>query len=127
MLGAAPLLTPLLRESVARPERMPDALVARFLAPYVGAEGLDHLLALGRSVIAEDMEDVDLDQLDQPTLIVWGDQDRFVSPKLPDRLAATIPGSRLIRLPASGRLVPEEAPEALAEMILEFAGAATVA
>lgn len=123
VLGAAPLLKPLLNDSVARPERMPDGLVARYLAPYVGADGLEHLLALGRSVIAEDMQDVDLDLLEQPTLIVWGDRDRFVSPKLPDRLAATIPGSRLVRLPAVGRLVPEEAPEALAQMILEFAGA----
>jgi pimeloyl-ACP methyl ester carboxylesterase len=41
-----------------------------------------------------------------------------------DRLADTIPGSRLGRLPGTGRLVPEEAPETLANMILEFVGAA---
>ena len=39
-------------------------------------------------------------------------------------IADTIPGSRLVRLPGTGRLVPEEAPETIASMILEFVGAA---
>lgn len=124
VLGAAPLMRELLERSVADPEHMPDPLLARYLAPYVGQEGLNHLLALARSVDDEDMVEVELNQLDCPTLIVWGDQDPFVSPKLGDRLADTIPGSRLVRLPGTGRLVPEEAPETLTNMILEFVGAA---
>ena len=103
---------------------MPEPLIARYLAPYVGQEGLNHLLALARSVDDEDMAEVELGQIDCPTLIVWGDQDPFVGPKLGDRLADAIPGSRLIRLPGTGRLVPEEAPETLTNMILEFVGAA---
>ncbi len=123
ILGAAPLIGDLLRNSVARPEHMPDALVARYLAPYVGQEGLEHLYLLARSIDEEDMDDIDLTQLDLPTLIVWGDQDRFVPPKFADKLSDTIPGSRLTRLATAGRLVPEEAPDALASMILDFAGA----
>jgi pimeloyl-ACP methyl ester carboxylesterase len=123
VLGAAPLMRELLERSVADEANMPDGLIARYLAPYVGDEGLNHLLALGRSVTDEDMLDVDLRLLDCPTLIVWGDQDPFVSPKLGDTLADTIPGSRLVRLPGTGRLVPEEAPDTLANMILEFVGA----
>ena len=103
---------------------MPDRLVARYMAPYVGQDGLNHLLTLARAVDDEDMLDIELGQIDCPTLIVWGDQDRFLSPKMADRLADTIPGSRLVRLPGTGRLVPEEAPETLANMILEFVGAA---
>lgn len=124
ILGAAPLMRELLERSVANQDNMPDPLLARYLAPYVGQEGLNHLLALARSVDDEDMAEVDLTQLDCPTLIVWGDQDPFVSPKLGDRLADTIPGSRLVRLPGTGRLVPEEAPDTLTNMILEFVGAA---
>ena len=124
VLGAAPLIRELLERSVADPEHMPEALIARYLAPYVGQEGLNHLLALARSVNDEDMAEVDLGQIDCPTLIVWGDQDPFVGPKLGDRLADAIPGSRLVRLPGTGRLVPEEAPETLTNMILEFVGAA---
>jgi pimeloyl-ACP methyl ester carboxylesterase len=126
VLGAAPLLRELLERSVADGHHMPDGLVARYLAPYVGQDGLNHLLALARSVDDEDMAEVDLSQLDCPTLVVWGDQDPFVSPKLGDRIADTIPGSRLVRLPGTGRLVPEEAPDTLAGLVLEFVGAAGI-
>lgn len=122
VLGAAPLMRELLTRGVADEANMPDQLIARYLAPYVGKDGLNHLLALARAVDDEDMAEVDLAQIDRPSLIVWGDQDPFVSPKLGDRLADTIPGSRLVRLPGTGRLVPEEAPDTLGNMILEFVG-----
>ena len=78
VLGAAPLMRELLERSVADPANMPDGLVARYLAPYVGQEGLNHLLALARAVDDEDMVEVELGQIDCPSLIVWGDQDPFV-------------------------------------------------
>jgi pimeloyl-ACP methyl ester carboxylesterase len=127
VLGAAPLIRELLERSVADKSNMPEGLIARYLAPYVGQDGLNHLLTLARAVDGDDMAEVDLGQLDRPSLIIWGDQDPFVSPKLGDRLADTIPGSRLVRLPGTGRLVPEEAPETLANMVLEFVGAAGMA
>jgi pimeloyl-ACP methyl ester carboxylesterase len=124
VLGAAPLMRELLDASVADKANMPEPLVARYLAPYVGQDGLNHLLALARSIDDEDMVEVDLGQIDRPTLIIWGDQDPFASPKVGEELADTIPGSRLVRLPGTGRLVPEESPENIANMILEFVGAA---
>jgi len=120
VLGAAPLLGELLRGSVANPEHMPDPLLARYLAPYVGKEGVRHLLALARAINEEDLAEVDLGSLPQPSLIVWGDQDRWVNPRFPDKLSEAIPGCRLVRIPNVGRLVPEEAPDALANLILEF-------
>jgi len=102
---------------------MPDKLIARYLAPYVGREGLNHLLTLARAIGRDDMDEVELTQLDQPTLIIWGDQDRFIAPKLADDLADAIPGSRVARLPGAGRLVPEESPETVATLILDFIGA----
>jgi pimeloyl-ACP methyl ester carboxylesterase len=126
VMGAAPLMTELLRASVARPESMPDALIARYLAPYVGRDGLEHLLMLARSIDDDDMESIVLEALEQPALIVWGDQDRWVSQKLPERLAGVMPGARLIRIAAAARLVPEDAPAALTNIVLEFIGAASV-
>jgi len=126
VVGAAPLIRDLVERSVADKANAPEPLVARYLAPYVGEDGLNHLLTLARAVDDEDMTEVDLGQIDRPTLIVWGDQDPFVGPKLGESLADTIPGSRLVRLPGTGRLVPEEAPETLAGMILEFIGAGGV-
>lgn len=128
LLGAAPLLRELLSASVADPAHMPEKLVARYLAPYVGRDGLTHLLTLARSINGEDFDEIELSQLDQPTLVVWGDEDRFVPTEkdrkdAPARLVDEIPGSRLTRLPGVARLVPEEAPETLASLILDFIGA----
>jgi pimeloyl-ACP methyl ester carboxylesterase len=126
ILGVAPVLGEVLRRSVADPADMPDALVARYLAPFVGEEGLNHLLLLARSIDDEDMEEGELRRLPQPVLIVWGDQDPWATPKLADRLAEAIPGSRVVHLPGVGRLVPEEAPETVVSLLLEFAGAAGI-
>lgn len=128
ILGAAPLLRDLLARSVADPSRMPDKLVARYLAPYVGREGLNHLLILARSIDEEDMDEIELTQIDQPTLIVWGEKDPFIPARgrdrpAPERLAKEIPGSKIVKLPDIGRLVPEEAPDALVNLVLEFDGA----
>lgn len=125
ILGAAPLLRDLLTRSVADPARMPDKLIARYLAPYVGSEGLNHLLILARSIDAEDLDEIELTQLDQPTMILWGERDSYLpthgrEPAAPERLAQDIPGARLVRLPDVGRLVPEESPEALVKLVLEF-------
>ncbi|HYD54009.1 MAG TPA: alpha/beta hydrolase [Gemmatimonadaceae bacterium] len=124
VLGAAPLLTELLRGSVSDPSHMPDALVARYLAPYVGREGVNHLLALARAVDEEDMEGVELNTIPQPVLMVWGELDPWVEGAFADRLSDVLPDCRLVRLPGVGRLVPEEAPEALAGLMLDFVSAA---
>src|SRR5918999_2192470 len=122
ILGAAPLLRDLLEKAVADKDKMPDRLLARYLAPYVGKEGLEHLLTLARSIDEEDMEDVDLRSIAQPALIVWGEQDAWLGPKFADRLASTLPDNRLVRVPNAGRLVPEEAADTLANLILAFIG-----
>jgi len=123
MFGAAPLLRPVLTGSVADPERMPERLVARYLAPYVGGDGVSHLLALARALRPADVEELDLAAIATPTLVVWGDADRWLPAELPDRVVAAIPNSRLVRLLDVGALAPEEAPEELATLILDFIGA----
>ncbi len=120
VLGAAPLLSPVLEGSVADPAHMPPRLIARYLAPYVGKDGVSHLLVLGRSIRADDLEDLDLGRITAPTLIVWGELDGWLDPSVPDRLATAIPHSQLVRVPTSGRLVPEEEPDRLAELIIGF-------
>lgn len=120
LFGAAPLLTPILEGGVAHPEHMPPKLVARYLAPYVGKDGVTHLLALARSVRADDVEELDLAQIRAHTLIVWGEQDRWLPVDIPDRLVREIPESRLVRFPDAARLVPEEQPAELAELITSF-------
>jgi pimeloyl-ACP methyl ester carboxylesterase len=53
-----------------------------------------------------------------PTLVVWGDRDKLVDPALAPRLAAAIPGSRLLVLENVGHVAMLEAPEPTARAVL---------
>ena len=57
-------------------------------------------------------------ELRLPTLVLWGDRDRFVDPALAPRLAATIPGARLQLFEGIGHVAMLEAPEPTARAVL---------
>lgn len=118
VMGVAPLLTPLLEGSVVSPDHMPPRLVARYLAPYVGRDGVNHLLVLARSIREADIEELNLRAVRAPTLILWGDEDKWLDARLPDRLSNALPGSRIVRLPGVARLLPEEIPARVADEII---------
>jgi pimeloyl-ACP methyl ester carboxylesterase len=120
ILGASSLLTPLLEQSVADPVHMPPRLVARYLAPYVGQDGVNHLLALARAVRADDLNDIDPTTVRVPSLVVRGESDIWLDGDVAGRLAAGMPNGQLVRLPGVGRLVPEEAPDQLVGLLLDF-------
>jgi pimeloyl-ACP methyl ester carboxylesterase len=121
VLGAAPLIEAVLKKSVSDPEKhMQTKLVARYLAPFVGKDGTNHLLALASSISAEDLEDIDLRSIHVPTLILWGEEDQFVEGRIAEKLTNALPDGRLVRLPGIGRLLPEENPERLVELLLDF-------
>ena len=52
-----------------------------------------------------------------PTLVVWGDRDRLVSPRLAARTAAAMPRARLLMLPGVGHVAQIEAPETVARAV----------
>jgi pimeloyl-ACP methyl ester carboxylesterase len=121
VLGAAPLIEGVLKGSVADPEtHMPVKLIARYLAPFAGRDGVNHLLTLASSITADDLEDVDLTTIHVPALVIWGEQDPWTDTKMADRLVNALPDGRLVRLPGIGRLVPEETPERMNSLLLEF-------
>jgi pimeloyl-ACP methyl ester carboxylesterase len=56
-----------------------------------------------------------------PTLVVWGDRDRLVDPRLAPRLAAAVPDARLLVLEGVGHVAMLEAPEPTARAVLGLA------
>lgn len=123
VLGAAALLQAVLEESVATPEHMPTRLVARYLAPFAGHDGVNHLLSLGAAIRRADIDDLALADVKAPTLVIRGARDGWVSAEVAQRLAREIPGARLARIDGAARLVPEEDPEQLVDLLLDFVGA----
>jgi pimeloyl-ACP methyl ester carboxylesterase len=121
VLGAAPLIEGVLKGSVSDPEtHMPVKLIARYLAPFAGRDGVNHLLTLASSITADDLEDVELKTIHVPALVIWGEQDPWTDSKMADRLVNALPDGRLVRVPGIGRLVPEENPERMNSLLLEF-------
>jgi pimeloyl-ACP methyl ester carboxylesterase len=59
--------------------------------------------------------------LEPPTLVVWGDRDRLVDPRLAPRLARTVPDARLLLLEGVGHVAMMEAPEPVARAVLGLA------
>jgi pimeloyl-ACP methyl ester carboxylesterase len=62
-----------------------------------------------------------------PVVVLTGERDRLVPARLTERLAAEIPGAKLIRLPGAGHMVilerPAEVNEAITGLVLEAAAA----
>jgi pimeloyl-ACP methyl ester carboxylesterase len=55
-----------------------------------------------------------------PTLVVWGEEDRMIPVAEGPRLAARIPGARLVVIPDAGHLPMREQPERFSEAVREF-------
>ena len=62
-----------------------------------------------------------------PTLIPWGNADRNKPPGEADELQRMLPGSTLVRFPAAGHYVHEEAAEGVARAIVSWLPATTAA
>src|SRR3546814_13343152 len=61
-----------------------------------------------------------VERLEAPTLVIWGDNDVFQPKALGERLARTVANGQFEVLEQAGHFLPEDAPEALAELITKF-------
>lgn len=118
LFGAQPALAPLLRAAVSAPEHMPDLLVARYLAPFVGIDGLSQLLQRASAIELSDDAPAKLATVTTSVMVVDGDAEPprpslSWSSLLP---LASISTKRL----TGGRLLPEDAPVELSTLILEW-------
>lgn len=115
LFGALTLLEPLLRAGVAEPANMSDRLVARYLAPWVGSDGVGELLQMAAAIDLPVDDRPWLRDVKAPTAIIHGALDRWTTPDvvqgLVPLLSATQPAVRTIA--SAGRLVAEDAPEEL--------------
>lgn len=55
-----------------------------------------------------------------PTLVIWGERDRYLGTRLTEGLSAWVPNLRLERLPAASHWVQNDEPERVNELLLAF-------
>jgi non-heme chloroperoxidase len=70
--------------------------------------------------LLEDESFGELDKIDAPTLIVWGDQDAFLPRGDQETLETAITGSRLVTYPGAGHAVSWEEPDRVASDLAGF-------
>ena len=118
--GAAELIGPLLRSRAADPALISDALVARYTAPFVGRHGVRQLLALARSLDRANAPQLTPEAVRVPALVVRGAAEPLIADDPVEHFVRGLAGARSLRLEGVGRLAPEEAPAALAAVIVAF-------
>jgi len=121
LFGASALLTPFLEESVASLRHMPPVLIGRYLSSYLGRDGANHLLALAGALEVDEMEDLRLEGVTADTLVVRGTRDRWCTRVMAEAYVEALPRARYEHVDEVGRLVPEEAPEELVDLVTRFA------
>jgi pimeloyl-ACP methyl ester carboxylesterase len=102
---------------------LPDELTAAWVAPFlddgdVRADAVRFMRAVDTAITLDAA--ARLPGLRIPSLVAWGQDDRFFSPELGRRLAAVLPDSRLEPIEGARTFVSEDAPEALADLIRGF-------
>jgi len=114
--------------------RIADAMVPRLLAE-ASLSNRDLVDRLRRIILRQKPETVEADlnamknrrdatdllpAISFPTLCLVGEQDALTPPALSEKMAAAIPGSRLVKLPGAGHLTPMERPGAVAAALGDF-------
>lgn len=106
--------------AAARP--LSDSDMEPYIAPWMGPVGQP---AFYRQIAQMDQRFTDeleplYSELRCPVALLWGEEDRWISPQSGHRLAAMLPDCTLSLVPASGHLMQEDAPEAIVAAALRF-------
>lgn len=112
-----------LEEGVIDKSRISDRLVRRYYMPDGDPEKLNRtMLGTLRADYTKDLEFIEknLKTIEKPTLILWGDTDKFLPLSLGERIHKDIGGSTMEVLPNCGHFIQEDQPERATEIIVEF-------
>ncbi len=101
----------MLRTAVGQPQNVPPADAHKLIDAWVTAPGYDVANAEMRRYVCED-----LDRVTVPSTIAWGELDRLVGPPRPERRP---PRARFIELEGCGHTPNWDAPERIADLLLE--------
>jgi|SRR5579884_389789 len=110
------------RRSLHDPALITDALIERVTAPFATLRQRRDLFRFLRGISAQEMREIDalLPQIRQPVLILWGENDRWLTIDHAHRLNQRLPNCRLIKIPHCSHLPQIDKPEETAEAISDF-------
>ena len=95
--------------------------VAEYLTPALRPGTFPAMQSLGASLAGRAAAVSEaLPRIGAPTLVLWGDDDRWIPIAHADRFVAAIPGARKVVVAACGHVPQEEKPEEVARLLLAF-------
>ena len=109
------------RLAFARPRGVAGEVVAAFTAYHRTREAVIAHLATGRRLLPELRDCFQLDRIEAPVLLVWGDRDRMVTHRGARHLVDAIPGLAYELLEGVGHCPQLEAPERFVGLLEDFA------
>lgn len=110
------------RRSLHDPALITDALIERVTTPFSTLRQRRDLFRFLRGISLEEMRNIDalLPQIRQPVLILWGENDRWLTIDHANRLHKLLPHSRLTTFSDCGHLPQMDKPKEVAEAIRHF-------
>jgi pimeloyl-ACP methyl ester carboxylesterase len=111
-----------LRSSYYDPNKITEEQISSYAAPIAAPGGKHALLETGKQIIPPNFDELvaKYKNITVPTLIIWGKQDKIISPKVGELLDQAIPNSTLKWIDQCGHVPQEEKPEATVPLVLDF-------
>jgi pimeloyl-ACP methyl ester carboxylesterase len=104
------------------PAKITPEQIAAYAAPLAAPGGKHALLETGKQIIPPNIDElmVRYKDINVPTLIIWGQQDKVIDPIVGTLLDQAIPNSTLKWIDQCGHVPQEEMPEATIPLVLAF-------
>jgi pimeloyl-ACP methyl ester carboxylesterase len=104
------------------PKKITEEQIAAYAAPLAAPGGKHALLETGKQIIPPNIDELTAKYKDinVPTLIIWGQQDKVIDPIVGTLLDQAIPNSTLKVIEQCGHVPQEERPEATIPLVLDF-------
>jgi len=113
-----------LLESATYQDIVTPEVIAGYYDRLVTGRWAESLLAMVRDMSRNTITFA-LEDLEFPTLVLWGEQDTWVTRVSIDRWKDKIPGAEFQAVPEAGHLLMEEQPDLFNDMVLAFLQAHT--
>jgi pimeloyl-ACP methyl ester carboxylesterase len=116
------MLRRMLRTDPARPRAFTPVDVAQYVRawsqPGALRAGINYYRAAARRGLGRLARDVR--RIDTPTLLIWGERDRYLVPDLTRGLEQWAPNLRVERLPGASHWVMQDEPGVVSRLLVEF-------